>query len=470
MIADKAKKLQRKFEKFGQEHVFRFFDQLSTEQKEKYLIQLETIDLDLLHRLVKDFVLSDKNQNERGEILPAEVIPIPKTTEQQKEAAKAKKIGETLLYSGKVGAILVAGGQGTRLGFSGPKGQFPITPVKKKTLFQFHAEKILTLSKKYKCSIPWYIMTSEINHTETKMFFKKNNYFGLNQTDIFFFQQEMIPGVDDLGKFFLERKDRVFANPNGHGGTLQALKNSGALKDMQNREIQELFYFQVDNILIKICDPVFLGYHVQINAEMSSKVLAKRDPFEKIGVLGYLGRKLSVIEYSDLNETEIQARNPDGSLKYNAGSIAIHMINRSFIEKLTDGSLQLPYHLAHKKIPYFDESNQQISPDLPNGYKFEMFIFDALQFTKNSVVMEVERTKEFSPVKNAEGEDSPETAVRDLCNLYGEWLENAGANVDRRNGDVSGKLEISPLFALDEEEFVKNKPKEIEYYDGLNIE
>ena len=457
----RIEKLQEKFETYGQEHVFRFFNQLPVDQQEKLLIQLETIDLKLLSNLATESILANKKPQKRGEFIPADVIPIPRTSEQLKKAEGAKKVGEDLLCSGKVGAVLVAGGQGTRLGFSGPKGKFPVTPVRKKSLFQFHSEKILALSKKYQCSIPWYIMTSEINHTETKQFFEENNYFGLQQTEVFFFQQEMIPGVDENGKFFLASKDRIFANPNGHGGTLQALKNSGALADMKERGIEELFYFQVDNTLIQICDPVFLGYHVREKAEMSSKVLAKRDPYEKIGVIGYLNEKLTVIEYSDLSNEEMEAKNADGSLRFNAGSIAIHMINRNFIEKLADGRLNLPYHLAHKKIPFMDESGVQISPDHPNGYKFEMYIFDALQFTTNSVVMEVERTQEFSPVKNAEGEDSPETAVNDLCNYYGKWLEKSGVAVEKHNGSVNGKLEISPLFAMDENEFVKKKPENL---------
>ncbi len=404
--------------------------------------------------------------------MPANVIAMPRTKEQIQKANEAREIGEHILRSGKVGIILVAGGQGTRLGFHGPKGKFPITPVRHKSLFQHHGEKILALSKRYQIILPWYIMTSEINHDETLDFFDKNKYFNLDPSNIFFFQQQMIPGVDEKGKMFLEQKNRIFTNPNGHGGTLQALRHSGALEDLTRRGIEELFYFQVDNVLVQICDPVFLGYHIQAKTEMSSKVLAKRDPYEKVGVIGFLNGKLTVIEYSDLSPLEIEDRNLDGTLKFNAGSIAIHIINRFFIEKLTDGTIHLPYHLARKKIPYFDDSGKSVSPSKPNGYKFEMFIFDALQYTANSVVMEVDRKVEFSPVKNAEGEDSANTAQRDLCNMYGNWLEQAGVKISKKgqNENLDGKLEISPIFALDIEEFLAKTPEGLKFYDGLYVE
>jgi len=476
MVADlntKYKKLKKQFEKFHQDHVFRFWDELSSIQKEELSNQIESIDLQLVDRLANEFVINPhSSQSQTRELIPAEVIPIPKTQDQIKKAEEAKRIGEEIVKAGKVGIILVAGGQGTRLGFSGPKGKFPITPVRKKSLFQFHAEKIIALSRKYQTKLPWYIMTSDINDSETKEFFRANGHFGLDSADVYFFQQQMIPAVDENGKLFLENQGKVFTNPNGHGGTLQALLKSGALIDMVNRGIEELFYFQIDNVLINICDPIFVGYHVQAIAEMSSKVLSKRDPYEKVGVVGYLNGKLTVVEYSDLTEDEMVATDPDGKLKFNAGSIAIHMINRKFIEDLTDGNLALPYHLAHKKIPYVDQSGKMISPSEPNGYKFETFIFEALQFTQNSIVMEVEREKEFSPVKNVEGVDSAQTAEQDLCNIYGTWLENGGIKVDRngQNSDVKGKVEISPLFALDQKEFLEKAPKNLEFIDGLYLD
>ncbi|HDI52030.1 MAG TPA: UDPGP type 1 family protein [Bacteroidetes bacterium] len=456
--------LKKRFIDAGQGHIFRYWDELSPESRQKFIHQLQSIDLDLLQTLVQKFVINPAAKQGRISLLPPKVISIPRTEEQKQRAKQAKLVGEKLLHSGKVAVVLVAGGQGTRLGFDGPKGIFPITPVRKKSLFQFHAEKILALRRRYQVPIPWYIMTSESNDAATRQYFQDHDFFQLPPDDIFFFTQSMLPAVDEKGKLILDAKDHVFTSPNGHGGTLLALVESGALEDMKARGIEEIFYFQVDNVLIKICDPIFIGYHHQAGAEMSSKVVSKRDPEEKLGVIGYQNGKLTVIEYSDLSKEDMYARNPDGSLKYNAGSIAIHMIQVKFVEKELAKGFRLPYHVAHKKIPFLDESGKLIKPTQPNGYKFETFIFDALRDTTTSIIMEVKREEEFSPVKNATGEDSPATAQRDLCNLYGGWLEQIGVVVPRdSNGNVSIPVEISPLFALDVEELSQRITKPITF-------
>jgi len=314
-------------------------------------------------------------------------------------------------------------------------------------------------------------MTSEVNDTETRAFFAENSYFGLNQSDVFFFQQNMIPAVNESGQFFLQSKSRIFTNPDGHGGTLSALKKSGALKDMADRGLEQLFYFQVDNVLVNICDPIFIGYHTQADADMSCKVVQKKSPEEKVGVVGYSDNKLTVIEYSDLPRELMFAKNNDGSLVFGAGSIAVHMFKRSFIEKLTNGSLKLPYHLAHKKISYLNESGEIIDPTEPNGYKFETFIFDALQYATSPVIMEVHRKKEFSTVKNAQGDNSLKTAIRDMSNLFGSWFEAAGVEVprDSNTNDVLYRLEISPLYAQDKNEFLKKYNSQVKFYDGLYL-
>jgi UDP-N-acetylglucosamine/UDP-N-acetylgalactosamine diphosphorylase len=469
-LEERYQKLRRKFAEYGQDHVFRFWDELSPAQKEAFLEQLEAVDLDLIARLTRELIQSSPAPQGPRRLDPPDVIPVPKTEDQKREALAAAKMGEQLLREGKVGIILVAGGQGTRLGYSGPKGKFPVTPVRRKTLFQHHAEKILAIRRRYGVRIPWYIMTSEANDTETRQFFEENGYFGLPAEDVFFFRQDMIPSVSPGGKLLLERKDRIFTNPNGHGGTLQALFRSGALDDMRKRGIEELFYFQVDNVLVKICDPVFIGYHVQRCADMSCKIIPKLDPYEKVGVVGVLNGKVTVIEYSDLTEEEMLARNPDGSLVFGAGSIAIHMIRRDFIERLTSGDLRLPYHRAHKKIPYLDENGRRVEPEAPNGYKFEMFIFDALPLAREVVVMETERKYEYSVLKNAKGAHSPETVRQDLCNIWGEWLEAAGCDVPRdEQGNVSVNVEISPLFALDREEFLTRVKEPFSVTDGLYL-
>ena len=464
-------RLREKFNQAGQGHVFRFWNELSEAERRAFIEQLKRIDLDLVNALVRQFIKNPKRKKFEGELKTAEVISIPGTPEEIARAKLAKETGEEALRSGKVGLILVAGGQGTRLGHPGPKGTFPITPVKHKSLFQWHAEKIRAMEKRYNTELPWYIMTSEVNDRQTRDFFRDHNYFGLNPDQIFFFVQDILPAVDEEGKIILDGKGSVFTSPNGHGGTLLALRKSGALADMKRRGLEQLFYFQVDNVLVKIADPVFIGYHVLEKAEMSSKVVSKRYPHEKLGVIGLHNGRLSVIEYSELSEKDLHARNPDGSLKYNAGSIAIHMFRLDFLEAETEKGFKLPYHIAHKKIPYLDETGRRIEPQEPDGYKFETFIFDALKDTTVSVIMETKREEDFSPVKNKGGEDSPRTARRDLTDLFGRWLEKAGIEIPRdANGHVIGAIEISPLFALDEEELLRKiKPGEISFNGTLYL-
>ncbi len=457
--------------KAGQEHVFRFWPELNQEARKKMLTQLNEIDYDLLVELNQAFIQATNGHFVPGKLEPAEFITIPETAEEKASFKTARAVGEKALREGRVAAFLVAGGQGSRLGYDGPKGILPISPIKEKSIFQLHADKIKARSKKYQSTIPWYIMTSETNQQQTIDFFEANKYFGLPGRDVKFFRQEMVPALDSNGKLFLDAKDHIFTNPNGHGGALSALKKSGALDDMSKRSIDFIFYFQVDNVLVKICDPVFLGFHIQKQAQMSAKIVAKTDPHEKVGVIGKMDGKLQVIEYSDFSDREKEARDSDGNLKYRAGSIAIHIFNVDFVEKENQGGLRLPWHMAHKKIWHLDQAGRLIEPDNPNGYKFETFVFDALIDTTSSAILEVRRNEEFSPVKNAIGVNSPKTAKLDMVNLFGKWLEKAGVQVPRdAQNNVVGNIEISPLFAMDEDELVTKVNSDLKFDNSLYLE
>lgn len=439
---------------FNQEHVFKFWDDLSDSSKQNLLNQIENIDFELLERLYKSNLEKSSQNVPEHKLDVADIYSL----EQRKEYdQKYYEIGEDILAKGKVAAFLVAGGQGTRLGYDGPKGAYPVTPVKKKSLFQLHAEKLHATGKKYGKIIPWFIMTSETNHQQTIDFFNQNNFFGLQKDTVFFFKQEMIPALDKNGKLILDAKDHIFTNPNGHGGSLSALWKSGSIAKMKSMGIEYIFYFQVDNSLIKMCDPTFIGYHIAEKSEMSCKVLRKKYPEEKMGVICKINGKTGLTEYSDLSETDMYATNPDGSLKFWAGSIAIHVLNVSFVEKENKDGFKLPYHIANKAISYLDNSGKLIEPDEKNGIKFETFVFDALLDTEKSISIEVERSDEFSPLKNSEGENSPVTVKQDLNNMYGRWLEKAGMKIPK-DADNNSKynIEISPLFALTESD-LKNK-------------
>lgn len=444
--------LMEKAIRAGQEHIFAWWEELDERARSELLAQVRSIDFELIRRLVDSLVLHPPAHGP-VELEPAPIIPLPLTEAEKAREREARELGEYTMRQGKVAALVVAGGQGTRLGFSGPKGAFPIGPISAKSLFQLFAERILAARRRYAVAIPWYVMTSADNHQSTLSFFETNDFFGLPRQDVVFFQQGTLPAVDRSGKIILEDKGKIFFSPDGHGGTLQALRKSGALKDILSRGIEELSYFQVDNVLVKVLDPVFIGYHRKAEAQMSSKVVRKAYPEEKVGVIGRRGGKLSVIEYSDLPKEDMYAKTPDGSLKYWAGSIAIHLLNVSFVERLSGGTVRLPFHRAEKKIPYIDAAGVKHTPKSPNGFKFESFIFDALEWAQRSVTMEVARSEEFSPVKNAHGLDSPSTAQRDLSELHASWLEEAGVLVPRdAQGRLAVRIEISPLFALDSAE------------------
>jgi UDP-N-acetylglucosamine/UDP-N-acetylgalactosamine diphosphorylase len=382
------------------------------------------------------------------DIKPVKPYPNRPTEDLRPLYEKAQARGHDLLRQGKVGAFLVAGGQGTRLGYEGPKGEFPITPIKNKPLFQVFAEQLLAHSRDAGRPIPWYIMTSTVNDAQTRDFFKRHNYFNYNPANIIFFQQGMMPAFDlATGQMLMSDKDSLALSPDGHGGSLRALKVSGALDDMRHRGVEHLSYFQVDNPLVHAIDPLFLGLHDLTGSEMSSKTIPKSHALEKVGNFVIGDGKLQVIEYSDLPESLARQTGPDRQPVFNSGSIAIHALRRDFIERLNEGhQLKLPWHRAEKKVPYVEENGQLVKPDKPNAIKLEQFVFDAIPLARNPIVYTTRRAEEFSPVKNAQGDDSPAASRRDQVHRAADWLELAGVNVARAHGEPP-PIEISPLFA-----------------------
>lgn len=460
--------MRTRIEAAGQGHVFRWWDELNPGSRRRLARQLASVDFDLMDRLSTR--LGSDTEHTPLRLEPPEIIALPRTDEEKRNAREAGAVGESLIRSGKVAAFLVAGGQGTRLGFDGPKGMFPVGPVTGKSLFQMHAEKILAAGRAYGTAIPWYIMTSQTNDDPTRAYFQEHDHFGLPRENVMFFTQEMIPALDGAGKLILDARDHVFMNPDGHGGSLLALVRSGAVEDMKSRGVEVLSYFQVDNVLLRIIDPVFLGHHRMARSEMSSKMVRKRHSRERVGVFGRVDGRLRVIEYSDMSEEDMEARGGAGGLKYDAGSIAIHALDVPFVEEEARDGFRLPYHVAHKRIPFLSDSGELVRPEAPNAYKFETFVFDALRDARNAIVMEVSREEEFSPVKNRTGEDSPRTAKRDLSNFFGRWLEAAGLSVPRdADGNVREAIEISPLLAMDVDAFVPKVPEGIDVRKGLYL-
>ncbi|HSZ57111.1 MAG TPA: UDPGP type 1 family protein [Tepidisphaeraceae bacterium] len=446
--------LRRTWESAGEGHVFRFFDSLDPAGKQKLQNQLQQFDPRHLSELASQYVTHKPPINIPKDIQPVKAFPRePLTPDQRKLYDDARRRGQELLSAGKIAAFLVAGGQGTRLGYDGPKGEFPVTPVRHKPLFQVFAEQIRAYSRDFGKTVPWYIMTSEANDTQTRAFFQQHNYFGLNAYDVFFFQQGMIPAFAMDGRVLLGERDSLALSPDGHGGSLRALSRSGALADMRRRGIEHLSYFQVDNPLVHVVDPLFLGLHDLTTSEMSSKTIPKAGPLEKVGNFVQADGVVQVIEYSDLPEELARQTNSDGGLRFNEGSIAIHALRVSFVERLNStGTLSLPWHRAEKKVPYVDEQGNPVKPDKPNAVKLEQFVFDAIPLAKNAMVYTTDRAEEFSPVKNAEGVDSPATCRRDQIRRSARWLRAAGVQVPEKNGEPDATLEISPLLAVSAEQ------------------
>lgn len=352
----------------------------------------------------------------------------------------------------------MAGGQGTRLGYDGPKGTFPVTPVRRHSLFHVFSEKILAAGYRYGSPLHWFIMTSHQNHDATESYFRENRHFGLDPARIHFFRQGRMPAVDFAGKIMLETTGSLALSPDGHGGSLRALDRSGALDLMASEGIDTLSFFQVDNPLVRCIDPSFIGWHVTRGSEMSSKTVPKAYPEEKLGHFCIRKGKLVVIEYSDLPMSLQKEKDPaTGALRYEAGSIAIHAIDREFIRRMASGAGGLPFHRADKKIATVDSQGNDVKPDKANGVKFEMFVFDALPFSRSPVVVETRRADDFSPVKNAEGVDSPATCRADQLGQFARWLRMGGASVPlNASGKVDFSMEVSPLFGYDEDSFMES--------------
>lgn len=450
--------LRKTWESAGQGQVFRFFDSLDPAGKQRLAGQLEALDPAHLNELANAYVKQKPPISIPKDIRPVKTFPHEAAPGQEKLYADARKRGDELLRAGKVAAFLVAGGQGTRLGYDGPKGEFPVTPIRRKPLFQVFAEQLRAYSRDYGKTVAWYIMTSDANDAQTRAFFKQNNHFGLNPQDVFIFQQGMMPAFAPDGRLLLGEKSSLALSPDGHGGSLRALERSGALADMRKRGVEHLSYFQVDNPLVHVIDPLFLGLHDLTGSEMSSKTIPKAGPLEKVGNFVEADGVVQVIEYSDLPDELAKQTNADGTLRFNEGSIAIHALRRSFVERLNaGGNLSLPWHRADKKVPYVDEQGNAVKPDKPNAVKLEQFVFDAIPLAKNAIVYLTDRAEEFSPVKNAEGVDSPATCRRDQIRRAARWLQGAGVEVPTANGEPDAVLEISPLFATSAEQLRQRK-------------
>lgn len=345
----------------------------------------------------------------------------------------------------------MAGGQGTRLGVSYPKGMYKVGILSNKSLFQIQAERILKLQELAHCQtnkigkITWYIMTSEHTMEPTKKYFEENGYFGLNKEDILMFNQGKLPCFDFEGKILLGGKSEISMAPDGNGGLYRALRDRGILKDIKRRGVKYLHAHSVDNILVKTADPTFIGYCIKKNADCGAKVVRKTAPDEAVGVVCLVDDLFQVVEYSEITEKTSTLKNPlTGLLLFNAGNMCNHFFSTNFLERIASHhENDLTLHIAKKKIPYCNQDGLLIKPTTPNGIKIEKFVFDVFKYTKNFVCWEVERDVEFSALKNADDakKDCPSTAKADLYKLHKKYVEKSGGKV---NGE---EIEIAPSIS-----------------------
>ena len=431
---------ERLLKSCGQEHVLAYWKRLAKNERKELLAQVATLEPKSLKQCAAALETG-------GDRFDSSTGLAPKVAELSGAALKkAIAAGEKELRAGRVAALLVAGGQGSRLGYDGPKGCFSIGPITGAPLFYFHARKILARSIRYGATIPFYVMTSEANNAATQKCFEENDFFGLDPKNVFFFTQGMWPGMTKDGKIILDRPGHIFMSPDGHGGLLAALRRSGALDDMRARGIKSVFFFQVDNPLVEIADPAFIGYHVLQKSEYSLKLCAKRDPFEKVGIPMQFGKTYRMVEYTEMTKEQC-LRKKDGRLYFLYGSPAIHVFDRAFLAR--EAAKAMPLHLAFKKIPFVSDG-KVVQPKEPNGYKFEKFIFDILPKAKRTAFLAFDPKDEFSPVKNAEGSDSPATCRADLRAKWTKWLSEIGVTVP---ADLP--VEIDPVYALDAKDLAK---------------
>lgn len=384
----------------GQEHLLQYFDELDEAQQTGLLNQIEALDLSLLD-LIKDGV----KEVPKGKLAPLGAVTLDEIKEKKDTY---KKRGLEAIRQCQVGAVLLAGGQGTRLGLDKPKGMLNVGIHKELYLFEQLVNNLMEVVKEADAWVPLFVMTSEKNNADTVAFFKEKDYFGYNKDYVFFFVQEMAPSVGYDGKILMEAKDRLSTSPNGNGGWFSSLVKAGLLDKINELGVKFLNVFAVDNVLQKMADPVFVGATLEAGAVCGSKVVAKADPNERVGVLCLEDGRPSIVEYYEMTDEIIHSRDDKGNLLYNYGVILNYLFD---VKTLTDIlNRSMPTHVVEKKIPYINEKAELVKPQEPNGYKFETLVLDMIHMMDNCLSFEVEREQEFAPIKNATGVDSLESA------------------------------------------------------------
>lgn len=399
--------------KYGQEHILNNYNNLSDEKKEKLLNQILTIDLNQITELYESTKKEVSFANDKIE--PIDFVD--KSALSQEELDKYNTLGGNEIKEGKYAVVTMAGGQGTRLGHNGPKGTFKLGLENDKSIFEILIDNLKENNEKYGVTIPWYIMTSRENNDQTENFFKENNYFGYDPKAIMFFKQGELPMCSEEGKLLMDENGSIKEAADGHGGIFESMRRNGVIFDMQQKGVEWAFIGPVDNVLVKMVDPTLLGVAIDKNVLAAGKSVVKAGPKEKVGVFCKRNGKPGVVEYTEITDDLAEATDENGNLVFAESHINCNLFNVKAIEEVS--LKKLPYHSAHKKAKYIDENGELVVPEKPNAYKFESFIFDAFDMLDDMAILRVKREEEFAPVKNAEGNDSPETARKLYKDFFG---------------------------------------------------
>lgn len=384
----------------NQKYIKAMMEKNTTERNEKLTKRLEEIDFSVLEHIERK-----ETVNERGVFAPLDAVEV---SEIEARGAEFKELGLKAIREGKVGAVLLAGGQGTRLGLDRPKGTLNIGVAKELYLFEQLLRNLMDVTDEAGVYVPLYIMTSNINNADTTAFFEEHDYFGYPKDYVKFFVQEMVPACDYEGRIYMESQTEVAMSPNGNGGWFSSMVNAGLLSDIKERGIEWINVFAVDNCLQRIADPMFVGATIAYGCESGAKVVRKAAPDERVGVLCTEDGKPSIAEYYEMTEEMATARKENGDLKYGFGVILNYLFSEKKLEQIADA--RMPIHVVEKKIPYMDVDGTFVKPEQPNGYKFETLVLDMVHMMDDCIPYEVVREREFAPIKNLHGVDSLDSA------------------------------------------------------------
>ncbi|KAI5467325.1 nucleotide-diphospho-sugar transferase [Mariannaea sp. PMI_226] len=452
--AETLSQLKEKYEQANQGHVFTFYDSLSSEEQGALYEQLSGFDPARINEITN---LALHPATSAG--VPDVLEPLPASASASivdsnpEDIQKWYDSGLDLISKNKVAVVLMAGGQGTRLGSSAPKGCYDIGLPSKKSLFQIQAERIRKVQElASNAVVPWYVMTSGPTRGPTEKYFQENNYFGLSKDNVFIFEQGVLPCISNDGKIILESKSKVAVAPDGNGGLYQALVVSGVIEDMRKRGIEHIHAYCVDNCLVKVADPIFIGFSASLNVDIATKVVRKRDATESVGLILSKNGKPDVVEYSEIDKATAEEEDPNhpGVLRFRAANIVNHYYSFNFLDSIPQWAHKLPHHVARKKIPAADlKTGETVKFDKPNGIKLEQFVFDVFPMLslEKFACFEVKREDEFSPLKNARGtgQDDPDTSKASIMGQGKSWIEAAGGIITGDNADAG--VEVSPLIS-----------------------